>query len=80
MDEQKSNLEEEKKDLLKRIGDLNKTIDEWTQKAGEYKNELVDKETKLIISMIDMDDLVTQNTKYKKQINTPSMADLGGKN
>lgn len=79
LEEQKNNLTDEKKDLLQRIVDLNVQIKEWTEKAGNYKNELVDKETKLIVSMMDMDDLMVQNKEYKKQINTPSMADLGCK-
>ena len=54
-------------------------IIQFKKKAEKYKTELVEKETKLIVSMMDMDELKNQNSDYKRQINTQSMADLGGK-
>ena len=53
-------------------------LSHWEHKAQKYKQELVDNQTKLIVSMMDMDELKNENLEYKRQINTQSMADLGG--
>lgn len=79
LEEQKNTLTEEKKDLVKRISELKLQIDEWSEKAELFKQELVEKETKLIITSMDYNELQSQNETYKKKINSQSMADLGGK-